>query len=91
MEERDYRLTPAQRERIHRLLFGQKRLPPLHVQIERTGYTDGLKLYFCGGGWTICRFSGTEPLLRIFCEMSSVRDARTVLDEIEAFLALAPR
>ncbi|NLC64592.1 MAG: phosphoglucomutase/phosphomannomutase family protein [Erysipelothrix sp.] len=29
---------------------------------------DGIKFYFEEGGWISCRFSGTEPLLRIFAE-----------------------
>jgi phosphomannomutase len=43
---------------------------------------DGCKVYFANGGWIIARFSGTEPLLRIFCEMSDIplaeKTARTL-------------
>ncbi|MBQ8802003.1 MAG: hypothetical protein IJZ53_00005 [Tyzzerella sp.] len=38
-------------------------------------YEDGCKVYFTNGGWIIARFSGTEPLLRIFCEMPTKKEA----------------
>lgn len=41
----------------------------LPEEIDHISYLDGSKVYFKNGGWLIARFSGTEPLLRIFCEM----------------------
>ena len=38
-------------------------------ETDHVSYMDGCKVYFKNGGWVIARFSGTEPLLRIFCEM----------------------
>ena len=88
MEERDYRFTPEKKEEIRDLLFHQKALPALSAPVDHVSYLDGCKLYFQGGGWLICRFSGTEPLLRIFCEMDSEARARGLIREMEAFLGL---
>lgn len=40
---------------------------------------DGLKLRFEGGGWLLVRVSGTEPVVRLYCEMPRLADARAVL------------
>ena len=42
----------------------------LHFEnpIKEINDFDGIKFYFEEGGWISCRFSGTEPLLRIFAE-----------------------
>ena len=60
-------MTPARKSELQELLFEKKLLPPLeHVcHINRE---DGVKLYFEDGSWVICRFSGTEPLLRMAAE-----------------------
>ena len=43
---------------------------------------DGLKLRF-SKGWLLFRASGTEPILRLYCEMPAERDVWAVLDEAE--------
>ena len=90
MEERDYRFSPQEKARISRLLFEEKKLPSLDVEVDYVSYADGCKLYFRDGGWLICRFSGTEPLLRVFCEMDNAARAKGILTAVEDFLGLAP-
>lgn len=88
--ERDYRFSAAKKERINRLLFEERALPELSESIESADYTDGCKLRFVGGGWLICRFSGTEPLLRIFCETDGEKRSAAIIDEMQSFLRLSP-
>ena len=88
MEERDYRFTEEKKEHMQDILFVQKALPELPYETERVSYLDGVKTYFKNGGWVIARFSGTEPLLRIFCEMPSRSEAIQVCGIYERFLAL---
>lgn len=88
MEERDYKFNQEKKERIQGLLIGEKKLPELPYEIERVSYLDGSKVYFKNGGWVIGRFSGTEPLLRIFCEMPEPKMAKQVCGIYEAFLGL---
>ncbi|CAK2370316.1 hypothetical protein VCRA2119O147_540001 [Vibrio crassostreae] len=45
-------------------------------------------MYFKNGGWVIARFSGTEPLLRIFAEMEDKDTAERVLQKVKDFLSL---
>ena len=89
MEERDYRVSPSRKEELGELLFTQKALPDLPFETDHVSYLDGVKVWFRNGGWVIARFSGTEPLLRIFCEMSEADQAVQVCDEFERFLKSA--
>ncbi len=43
---------------------------------------DGVKLRF-PDGWLLLRPSGTEPLLRLYCEMEAAEDVQEVLGEAE--------
>ena len=88
MEERDYKFTQEKKEIIHNTLMIEKRLPELPFDIDKISYLDGSKVYFKNGGWVVARFSGTEPLLRIFCEMPTAVDAQRVSEIYETFLEL---
>lgn len=46
---------------------------------------DGVKLRFADG-WLLFRASGTEPLLRLYCEMDRPEKVREVLDEAERYV-----
>jgi phosphomannomutase len=46
---------------------------------------DGIKLHFQDNSWILFRASGTEPLLRIYCEASSDGEVATMLDQAKAF------
>lgn len=88
MEERDYKFTQEKKEQMHKLLMEDKQLPKLPFEVEKVSYLDGSKVYFKNGGWVVGRFSGTEPLIRVFCEMPNLEDAKKICDIYEDFLGL---
>lgn len=88
MEERDYKFSQEKKEEVSNLLMVEKKLPELPYEIEKVSYMDGCKVYFKNGGWVIGRFSGTEPLIRVFCEMPKKEDATKVCEIYEEFLGL---
>lgn len=88
MEEREYRFTPEKKQEIEERLLKNKELPEFEFNVEKVSYLDGSKVYFKNGGWIIARFSGTEPLLRIFCEMQNQEDAVKQCERYEEFLHL---
>ena len=88
MEERDYKFTQERKEAIYKMLMGDRKLPDMPYEVEKVSYLDGCKVYFKNGGWIIARFSGTEPLLRIFCEMETQEESEQISDIYEAFLNL---
>tara|TARA_Y100001968_G_scaffold105512_1_gene95417 strand:+ start:2133 stop:3596 length:1464 start_codon:yes stop_codon:yes gene_type:complete len=49
---------------------------------------DGIKLRLGDKHWLMFRFSGTEPLLRIYCEAPSKEEIRKTLDWAQEFLAM---
>lgn len=88
MEERDYKFTHEKKAAMSKVLLEEKKLPKLPFAIDHVSYMDGCKVYFENGGWVVARFSGTEPLLRIFCEMPSREEAVQVSELYEKFLEL---
>lgn len=88
MEERAYRFTLEEKERIQKVLMEDKGLPELPFAADHVSYLDGCKVYFQNGGWVSARFSGTEPLLRIFCEMETEHEAVQVCEIFEEYLHL---
>ena len=51
------------------------------MQVEQVDTQDGFRYLLEGGYWALIRFSGTEPLLRIYAEAESPDDVRVILDE----------
>lgn len=86
--EGDCTFKPAEKEALYNKIYVEKQLPEFEYEIEKVSYEDGAKVYFKNGGWVIARFSGTEPLLRIFAEMEDKPTAEKVLNEMKAFLSL---
>ncbi len=54
-------------------------------RVQRTENLDGLKLRFARG-WLLLRASGTEPILRLYCEMDDPQEVRKVLDAAEGLV-----
>ncbi|MDD3403558.1 MAG: phosphoglucomutase/phosphomannomutase family protein [Hespellia sp.] len=88
MEEREYAFTQQKKQEIYHQIMEEKLLPEMKLPIAKVSYLDGCKVYFENGSWIIVRFSGTEPLLRIFCEMPDMQDAANLCKVFEQFLNL---
>ena len=86
--EGDCTFKASEKEALYNKIYIEKQLPEFEHDIEKVSYDDGAKVYFKNGGWVIARFSGTEPLLRIFAEMEDQLTAEKVLNEMKAFLSL---
>ncbi|MCE2570289.1 phosphoglucomutase/phosphomannomutase family protein [Motilimonas eburnea] len=84
--EGDCTFKPSQKEVLYKRIYEDKELPDFAYEIEKVSYEDGAKVYFKNGGWVIARFSGTEPLLRIFAEMEDQPTAEAVVAQVKAFL-----
>lgn len=65
---------------LQEVIYKDKVLPEFPFEIDRISYLDGCKVYFKNGGWIIARFSGTEPLLRLCCEMDNKSDAERCIE-----------
>ena len=67
-EEAAFTMTHTRKKELQELLFVQMKLPVFPGRVEKVNREDGCKVYFSDGSWVICRFSGTEPLLRFAAE-----------------------
>lgn len=56
------------------------------LQITRTEKLDGFKYYLNNGTWVMIRPSGTEPVLRVYCEAADKIQARQTLDKVRSVL-----
>lgn len=88
-EEKNCRFTGEKKRSIRRLLFEEKALPEFPIETDHVSYLDGVKVYFRNGGWAAARFSGTEPLLRIFCEMPKKEEAEKICRLFPEFLGIS--
>lgn len=91
MVEASYGFTPERRTELGQRIFTDHDLPDftaLGLTTERVSWSDGCKVYFDGGGWVTIRFSGTEPLLRVFAEMPTREQADATAVAVAAYYGL---
>lgn len=85
MDENSYTFALERKEGLQKRIFTDRELPDFgSYGVEKVSYMDGCKVYFENGGWVVIRFSGTEPLLRVFCEMPTKREAEAICDIVKA-------
>ncbi|AZZ41047.1 phosphonomutase [Acidipropionibacterium jensenii] len=82
MVEDDFSFAPEAKEGLRRRIYVDKDLPAFDLAVDHVSDMDGIKVYFSNGGWLIVRFSGTEPLLRVFCEMPDAALAQRCVDAV---------
>ena len=56
--------------------------------VQRVSYQDGIKFYLENDNWLLLRFSGTEPLLRIFTEADSPEKADQLIGWAKQLIAV---
>lgn len=78
--------APEYKTVINKIIFEDKKLPEFSRKVVRVNYEDGCKVYFDDDSFVICRFSGTEPLLRIFAESSESEVAKQYINDFKKFL-----
>ncbi len=88
MVEDNLHFAPEYKAVVNKIIFDDKKLPKFSNKIARVSYEDGCKVYFEDDSFVICRFSGTEPLLRIFAESGDKQNAQKYIQDFKTFLRL---
>jgi len=88
MVENAYSFKVEKKVKLVNMLYNEKKLPVFPFEIKNTNYMDGVKVNFKNNGWIIARFSGTEPLLRVFAEMPSKEQAKKACQVMKEFMGL---
>ena len=86
MVECNLKLSQEEKQRVEKLIMQDKRIPRFDKKIIRVSYEDGCKIYFEDDSFIICRFSGTEALLRIFAESKTTDMASELIDTVKRFI-----
>ena len=88
MVEANLNFEPSRKEKINQILMIEKKIPSFNKKVAKVNYEDGCKVYFEDDSFVICRFSGTEPLLRIFAESSDKEVSEYYIKTFAKFLNL---
>jgi phosphomannomutase len=51
------------------------------MKVTSLDTTDGFKFNLEDGGWMLIRFSGTEPIMRVYCETTHQERVKAILDD----------
>jgi phosphomannomutase len=78
----DLDLKPGQKEKAIAHFSSSKLDRILDLKVVRREDMDGIKLYLGELGWLLVRASGTENLLRVYCETSNAGTTRRVLEAV---------
>jgi len=87
MTEYDWPFDADDKARMLALLSGDQ-LPTFPQKPTGVNDMDGRKILF-SNGWLIARFSGTEPRLRVFCEMPTQAEAEQYSRVVADYLGLS--
>lgn len=85
--EADCETTNTQKQVLHAQIFDRHEIPDFGQSIAGIQWDDGCKIRFSDGSWVICRFSGTEPLLRIAAEGHTPDQVYTYIQAWQEYIA----
>ena len=78
--------TPEMKILVRRRLAGAPVTEIAGKPVTRASFEDGVKFYFANDNWLLLRFSGTEPLLRIFAEADSDEEVNALIGWAQGIL-----
>jgi alpha-D-glucose phosphate-specific phosphoglucomutase len=78
----DLDVTPGQKQKAVEYFSDSTLARFLDWPILRRENMDGIKIYLGETGWLLVRASGTENLLRVYCETSKAATTQRVLDAV---------
>jgi len=77
----DFHISSAKRRTILHRLSSSSPDTIAGSKVTKVDTTDGFRFFLGDDSWLLVRFSGTEPLVRIYSEAESLERARELLDE----------
>lgn len=77
----DVRYPASEREAIAQRVAAARPAALDGARVTSVGTRDGYKFYADDGSWLLIRFSGTEPLLRIYTETTSPERVQRLLEQ----------
>ncbi|MGA8849406.1 MAG: phosphoglucomutase/phosphomannomutase family protein [Dehalococcoidia bacterium] len=87
-DRRDFHISAAKHQTILRRLSSSFPDSIADSRVTKVDTIDGFRFFLGDGSWLLIRFSGTEPLVRIYAEAESLERAKTLLDEGKKLIGL---
>jgi len=80
-DRRDFHISAAKRQTILHRLSSSSPDTIAGLKVTKVDTTGGFRFFLGDESWLLIRFSGTEPLVRIYAEAESLERAGELLDE----------
>jgi alpha-D-glucose phosphate-specific phosphoglucomutase len=77
----DFEFPPQDREAILQRVTNSRPTHLMQTEVAKINTIDGFHFLLKDGSWLLIRFSGTEPLLRIYSEAGSLERAKELIAE----------
>jgi alpha-D-glucose phosphate-specific phosphoglucomutase len=87
-DRRDFHISAAKRQTILNRLSSSSPDTVAGSKVTKLDITEGFRFFLGDESWLLIRFSGTEPLVRIYSEAESLERARVLLDEGKKLIGL---
>jgi alpha-D-glucose phosphate-specific phosphoglucomutase len=87
-DRRDFHISASKRPIILNRLSSSSPDTIAGAKVTKVDNTEGFRLFLSDESWLLIRFSGTEPLVRIYSEAESLEKARMLLDEGKKLIGL---
>jgi alpha-D-glucose phosphate-specific phosphoglucomutase len=87
-DRRDFHISAAKRQTILHRLSSSSPDTIAGSKVTKVDTTEGFRFFLGDESWLLIRFSGTEPLVRIYSEAESLERARALLDEGKKMIGL---
>ena len=77
----DVRTTLEKRDRVRQRALNANPKTIAGLSVTGLNATDGFKFGMEDGGWLLIRLSGTEPLVRVYCETTHAAKVQAILED----------
>jgi alpha-D-glucose phosphate-specific phosphoglucomutase len=87
-DRRDFHISAANRQTILNRLSSSSPDTIAGSKVTKVDTTEGFRFFLGDESWLLIRFSGTEPLVRVYSEAESLERARALLGEGKSLIGL---
>jgi phosphomannomutase len=87
-DRRDFHISATKRQTILNRLSSNSPDTIAGVKVTKVDTTEGFRFFLGNKSWLLIRFSGTEPLVRIYSEAESLERVQVLLDEGKKLIGL---
>ncbi len=87
-DRRDFQISTAKRQTILHRLSTSSPDAIAGTRVTSADTTDGFRFFLSDDSWLLIRFSGTEPLVRVYSEARSLERTEALLDEGKKLIGL---